>query len=152
MRKCDAPSRSHGLPKNKGKFQESTEEGADTLIRAAYDLRARPVILKTIPLVEAAAADAARLPRAEPMVCHIHARGETSHLRFTVSGEFADLVRASFDPFGATVLSRDDAEIDFVSVQERTDLLHNILQERLTHHINQKCDDDLKEHWAWHFT
>jgi len=151
VRKFESLGRSHGIPGNKGDLEKSRLPGSDTLIRAAFDYRESPIQLKVLSLVVAAATGAAaRGPRAIPMVTEVFARGETSHLRFIVSIEFAALVKKAFDPFDVTTL--DVGSVDLVIVQQRSDLLHDILQERLTNHIQQRCNKSLRTHWYWSFT
>lgn len=141
---------SHGLPKNKGGLVESMQEGANTLLCAAFDLRAKPVILKEISLVEAVSNT--RPGRVIPEMHSMYSRGDYSYLRFTVTVDFVELVKKSFDPFGVTVLSREDATVDLEHVQDASNLLHDILQERLTTHVTRSCKESLRDHWVWHFT
>lgn len=150
VRKWEALGRSLGLPTVKGSVEEARQEGANTLIRVAFDLRAKPVILKEISLVEAVSDT--RPARAVPERHSMYARGDYSHMRFTVTIEFIELVKTSFDPFGVTVLSQGDATVDLEQVQASSNLLHDILQERLTNHITWKCKKNLQDHWVWHFT
>lgn len=152
VRKLEVLKRSFGLPANKGDLEMSMAVGSNTLIRAAYDFRMTPVKLKAMPLVEAATVDAlARGPRAVPMAHQMYARGETSHLRHKVTVEYIEVVKKAYDPFGVTVLTSNAADLDLATIQERSNILHDILQERLMNHIGQKCPKFLRNHYYWYF-
>ena len=151
VRKHDIPKPATlGLPKNKGKLEESREEGANTLIRAAFDLRKKNVKLKVMT-DQLATLGSNHSLCAEPVIQDIHLPGDFSLLRFTLTEDFVSLVKKAFDPFEVTSLSQD-TEINLDEVQTASSLLHDILQERLTRHIQQKVEASLSNHWVWRFT
>jgi hypothetical protein len=140
-----------GLRKNKGKLEDSRNEGSETLIRAAFDLRGK---CKSLLPLENQPANGGNLSSLipVPLVQAVYQPGDISQFHFTIRMDFVELVKRAFDPFEATCLSRGrQIEIDLAKVQEGATTLHDILQGRLARHIEQRVDEYSRTHWVWQF-
>ena len=148
-------SKTVNIPKNKGKLAKAEVDGAETLVRRAYDLRGHDLKLKdkvSEPETPVDAAFQSSFPHAE--VATVYQVPGIQEYQFSPTNNFVELLKQAFDPNEITKirlvdLSDPDA---LAQLQQRTVMLHDILQQRLTRHIQERVKDKSKhDHWVWTF-
>jgi hypothetical protein len=137
--------------KAKGKVEEAVE-GANTLLRLAFDLRSQEAKLESIAGTQPPTPTDKRAnvppPEYVEIAKRIGAESSVSDNRFTVTEDFVKDVKEALDPCDAHPLD-SNMPLDIADVQERTDLLHEILQACLVHHIEQRIEDTSKrDHYS----
>jgi hypothetical protein len=138
--------------KAKGKVKEAVE-GADTLLRMAFDLRSQEVKLESIAGMQPPTPTDTRAnvppPEYVEIAKRIGAKSSVSDNHFTVAEDFVKDVKEALDPCDAHPLD-SNMPLDIADIQEQTNLFHEILQARLIRHIEQRIEDTSKrDHYSF---
>lgn len=141
------------LSKPKGGIEDAVP-GADTLLRVAFDLRSQGVKLKPVS-AQPQQSDAPALVPACTFVQidgRLGAGTSIKDNRFVVTQDFVKQVKKALDPYDAHPLNTSSyADGIPHSIQQRADLLHEILHARLVRHIQDRVclvDDSKRNHYC----